>query len=174
MVESTPGIGSCFTIMLPQKVVDQRPSGVFTREAANSSYDYKESFVAPDARILVVDDVKMNIKLIIALLKKTKVIIDTATGGKEAMEKCNNTKYDVILLDHRMPEPDGITTFKVISKEGLNTDTPVIMLTANALSGAEKEYMDIGFAGYLSKPVRGNDLENMLRKHIPDGKMVTL
>ena len=172
MVDSTPGKGSCFTVMLPQKVVDNKPAGVFSKEAPKTAYEYTESFVAPDAEILAVDDVNLNLKLITALLKKTQVNIDTASGGTEAMEKCRDRKYDVILLDHRMPDPDGIETFKVITREGMNTDTPVVMLTANALSGAEKEYMEMGFSGYLSKPVKGSDLEEMLRRLLPQEKII--
>jgi CheY-like chemotaxis protein len=113
----------------------------------------------------------MNLKLIVALLKKTKVNVQTALGGIEAMDLCREKKYDLILLDHRMPDPDGVETFKVIKREGLNTETPVIMLTANALSGAEEEYLQMGFADYLSKPVRGADLEAKLLKHLPADKV---
>ncbi|MBP5159501.1 MAG: response regulator, partial [Lachnospiraceae bacterium] len=105
------------------------------------------------------------------LLKKTEVVMDTADSGNKAIELCRSNKYDLILLDHRMPQPDGIETFKVISHEGMNTDTPVIMLTANALSGVEEEYLNLGFAGYLSKPVRVAELEEMLARLLPAEKV---
>ena len=170
-VESTPDVGSTFTVTIPQTIVDDTPKGEYVKEPSVSAYRYEESFVAEDADILVVDDVKMNLKLIVALLKKTKVNVETALGGIEAIDLCRKKKYDLILLDHRMPDPDGVETFNVISREGLNTETPVIMLTANALSGAEEEYLQIGFADYLSKPVRGADLEAKLIKHLPEGKV---
>ena len=170
-VESTPGVGSCFTFTVPQVIVNPAPAGKFVKEPTVGAYRYEESFTAKDANILVVDDVKMNLKLIVALLKKTLVNVETALGGREAIKLCRNNKYDLILLDHRMPEPDGVETFRIISKEGVNTDTPVIMLTANALSGAEEEYMQMGFADYLSKPVRGADLEAKLIKHLPQDKV---
>lgn len=170
-VESTPDMGSCFTVRIPQKIVDDKPIGRFVREPSVGAYRYEESFVAEDANLLVVDDVKMNLKLIVALLKKTKVNVQTALGGIEAMDLCREKKYDLILLDHRMPDPDGVETFKVIKRKGLNTETPVIMLTANALSGAEEEYLQMGFADYLSKPVRGADLEAKLLKHLPADKV---
>ena len=170
-VESTPDMGSCFTVRIPQKIVDDKPIGRFVSEPSVGAYRYEESFVAEDANLLVVDDVKMNLKLIVALLKKTKVNVQTALGGIEAMDLCREKKYDLILLDHRMPDPDGVETFKVIKREGLNTETPVIMLTANALSGAEEEYLQMGFADYLSKPVRGADLEAKLLKHLPADKV---
>ena len=170
-VDSILGVGSSFKVTIPQKIVDSTPSGEFHKEKIEIQHKYHETFRAPEADVLVVDDVLVNLKVVTALLKKTELRIDTATGGREAMEMCNNKKYDVILLDHRMPEPDGIATFKVISHEGLNTETPVIALTANALNGAEAEYLDIGFSDYLSKPIRGEDLESTLLKYIPIDKV---
>ncbi|MBO4903192.1 MAG: response regulator [Lachnospiraceae bacterium] len=173
-VESEPGQGSRFCVELPQGIADPAPIGPFHVQLPSpTGHRYKESFRAENARILVVDDVPMNLKLITALLKKTKINIDTADGGQKAIELCMHTHYDVILLDHRMPDPDGVAVFKTISKEGMNQETPVIMLTANALTGAKEEYMDLGFAGYLSKPVHGADLEAMLLKHLPGDKVVT-
>lgn len=171
-VQSTPGQGSTFTIVIPQKVVDAKPIGEFVKHIDAGKNTYKESFQAPDARILIVDDAKLNLKVAQALLKSTQIQCDTAGGGNEAIAMCRETKYDIILLDHRMPEPDGIQTFHVISKEGANTETPVIMLTANVVSGAEAEYKKIGFADYLSKPIHGEDLEAALRKYLPQDKIL--
>lgn len=171
-VESTPGIGSTFHIRLPQKIVDKTPIGPFTTQSETVTHQYRESFQAPDAKVLVVDDVPLNLKLVEALLRQTLVKVDKAEGGEAAIEMCMETKYDVILLDHRMPDPDGIAVFNVISEKGANTDTPVIMLTANALSNAQEEYLQMGFAGYLSKPVHGKDLEEALRTHLPVEKIV--
>lgn len=170
-VSSTPGKGSTFTVTIPQLIADATPAGEFVTQTEIRSSKYRESFHAEGAKILVVDDVKLNLDLVAALLKKTGIGIDTASGGLEAIDLCRNNKYDTILLDHRMPEPDGVATFKVISKEGVNTDTPVIMLTANALAGAEKEYLDMGFTDYLSKPVKGAELEKILLKHLPSEKI---
>ena len=170
-VSSKPGSGSTFTVRIPNKISDASPKGRFVKEPAPVVKKYKESFVAKDVKLLVVDDVKLNITLVKALLKKTGISIDMALGGAEAIDLCKNNKYDIILLDHRMPDPDGVETFKVISKEGLNTDTPVIMLTANALSDARQEYLDMGFTDYLSKPVKGEDLEKTLKEHLPKDKL---
>ena len=170
-VKSTPGNGSTFSITLPQKVIDPTPKGEFNRHVETVKEKYTERFRAPEAHILVVDDARLNLKVVQALLKNTEMQIDTAGGGNEAIDKCRETKYDCILLDHRMPEPDGIQTFKVISEEGMNTDTPVIMLTANVVSGAEEQYRKLGFADYLSKPIRGEDLEEALAKYLPPEKI---
>ncbi len=171
-VDSTVDKGSTFTVRIPQQISDERIAGKFSRFSKVEETGYHESFTAENANILVVDDSSMNLKVVQALLRKTKIRIDTATGGIEAISMCNDTKYDVILLDHRMPEPDGIETYKQISSKGANTDTPVIMLTANVISGIEDEYKKIGFAGYLSKPIHSNELESILIKFIPDSKII--
>ena len=171
-VESKPGKGSTFRILLPQKIADATPIGPLIMQLKkDEDVVYHEQFRAKDARILVVDDVPLNLKLIRALLKKTGIRVDTADGGLAAVRMCGETEYDVILLDHRMPDPDGIATFEKLREDGLNQNTPVIMLTANALAGAEEEYLKMGFSAYLSKPVRGNDLEALLLKFLPEGKV---
>ena len=171
-VDSEPGHGSCFTITVPQKIVDPTPAGPFSLEKKEAAFStYRESFRAPDAVILVVDDVTVNLKVIEGLLKSTGIRIDKATSGDEAIRLCMEKKYDVLLLDHRMPEKDGIETFREIRSAGQNTGTPAVMLTANALSGAAEEYRKIGFDGYLSKPVLGTDLEQILIKLLPSEKI---
>ena len=170
-VSSKQNVGTTFTIEIPQEIADNTPIGSFVYKPVTQSTPYKESFHAPNANILVVDDVMVNLKVVEALLKRTLLKIDKATGGEEAIAMCKEKKYDVILLDHRMPAPDGIETFKVISKEGLNTDTPTIALTANALSGAREEYKEIGFTDYLSKPIKSDVLEELLIKYLPKEKV---
>lgn len=170
-VESRRDFGSHFKVVIPQKVKDSAPLGAFSKKVETKGDIHKESFRAPEAHILVVDDVMMNIFVVEGLLKPTQIKIDKASSGDEAIEKCNETVYDLILLDHRMPEKDGIETFKVISRQGLNTKTPVIMLTANALGGVEEEYRSLGFCDYLSKPTRVDDLEAALIRHLPAEKV---
>lgn len=169
--ESEVGKGSVFTVIIPQTIKDKTPVGKFERTVEVKKSAYKAKFEAEDASVLVVDDVPMNIKVVQALLKKTKMQIDTTTNGNEAFEMCKNKKYDIILMDHMMPEPDGITTLKMIREEGINKDTCVIVLTANAIHGVEQEYIEAGFADYLSKPVKGDVLENMLVKYLPKDKI---
>ncbi len=166
-VTSEVGKGSNFTVSIPQRVLDNKPSGKLGASTAEMKEKYKVTFTAPDAKILVVDDVELNIMVVTGLLKNTKVMIDSATKGMEAYEMCKNIKYDLILMDHMMPYPDGVETFRMIREEGLNKDTKVVVLTANAISGVEEEYRAIGFDGYLSKPVKGADLEGMLEQFLP-------
>ena len=170
-VESTPGEGSTFTAFIPQAVVDEKPIGKFKVDHIVETGKYKESFTAPEARILVVDDVAMNLKVVKALLGKTLVDVQTAEGGKEAISRCEEEKFDLIFMDHMMPAPDGVESFKIIKENGLNTETPVVVLTANALHGVDEEYRRIGFIDYLSKPVKGGDLEQALVKYLPSEKV---
>ena len=176
-VESEYGVGSTFTVFLPQGIMSDTPIGDFRKKyktlMKRDEYQYRESFLAPDARILVVDDVSMNLLVISQLLKKTRMKVDTCLSGKECLYMIQKEHYDVILLDHMMPEMDGIETLRAF-KDMYNhkcQDTPVIALTANAIVGVREMYIQEGFVDYLSKPVEGSDLEVMLRKYIPAEKM---
>ena len=171
-VESEIGKGSVFTVYLTQGVADPSPSGTFSKQGGAEHKAYRESFTAPDAEILIVDDVMVNIIVICELLRETKVRSDKASSGDEAIMMCRGKKYDLILLDHRMPRKDGIETFKEIRAAGMNTDTPVIMLTANALSGADEEYKNLGFDDYLTKPVDSEALEYSLARLLPKEKVI--
>ena len=171
-VESTYGKGSCFTARIPQKIVDAKPMGDFgTRyqQYLNTSDDNTLSFSAPEAKILIVDDVEMNLKVVEGLLKETKIQIDTAVSGRECLECVKKKQYDIVFLDHMMPEMDGIETLQNMKllTDNPNRETPVIMLTANAIVGAKEEYMEAGFTDYLTKPIRETELLEMLRKYLP-------
>lgn len=169
--ESTYGKGSCFTAKIPQKVVDSEPIGDFEeryRQIINISDNRNMSIIAPDAEILVVDDAEMNLKVIQGLLKKTQIHVDTVRSGKECLKCVQSKRYDMIFLDHMMPEMDGIETFQQMKSlsGSLNEHTPVIMLTANATRGVREEYLKIGFNDYLSKPFREESLQAMLAKYL--------
>ena len=168
---SVLGSGSTFTVELPQKVVDSTPcGGVNLNYSAGAEHEYHHSFEAPEAKILAVDDLHVNLLVIANLLKETRIKIDTAGSGRECLDKCSQQKYDLILMDHMMPEMDGVQTFEKLhgDKSLPNFETPVIMLTANALAGMREQYMDVGFADYVSKPVRGAKLEEAIRRNLPE------
>lgn len=170
-VYSTIGKGSLFYVEIPQEIAALGELGDININKRTQNTVYKEKLVVPDKRILVVDDVKVNLKVIEGLLKKTQIQIETADGGAKCIEKAYNKKYDVILLDHMMPEIDGEDALKEIKKEGcINHDTPVIVLTAYVMAGARERYIEKGFDDYLSKPVSGEDLEDMLIKYIKKEK----
>ena len=175
-VESVYGEGSTFSFKLEQRVVNWEAIGDFEETYKRSLANHKayhEKFTAPEARILVVDDTVMNLTVVKGLLKQTKVGIDTAESGYEALKKCAGTRYDLIFLDHRMPGMDGIETLKQLKSmtDNPNLETPIISLTANAVSGARAEYMAAGFNDYLTKPIHSDKLETMMIKYLPQDKI---
>lgn len=172
-LSSKYGKGSDFWFDLDQGIVDPTPIGEFKREAQSLQREvdiYQEGFTAPDAHILVVDDVKVNLVVIKGLLKNSEINIDTAESGTEAIKKMKENRYDIVFLDHMMPEMDGMETLsKIISDPDIdNSSTPIIALTANAISGVDKMYREHGFTDYLSKPVDPGALEKQLLKYLPD------
>lgn len=177
-VESTYGKGSVFTAYFPQKVEDPRPIGklsVDNRGNASIRERY-HLFEAPDARILVVDDTKVNLKLFKKLIEPSRIQVDTAQNADEALTLVRQFEYDIIFMDHLMPGKDGIDTFKEMNEltDSLNKNTPVIMLTANAMTGMREEYLEIGFKDYLPKPVKGEKLELMIMQYLPDEKVTRI
>jgi signal transduction histidine kinase/CheY-like chemotaxis protein/HPt (histidine-containing phosphotransfer) domain-containing protein len=168
-VESEYGKGSTFRMVIDQGVASVRPAGDFWEHYRAEAITCSGSFTAPEARILVVDDIPMNLKVVTGLLKDTKIKVDTATSGKTAVELARSTYYDVIFLDHLMPEMDGIETLQKMRsfKDFLNEDTPVVALTANAIAGAREMYLSSGFAEYVSKPIRETDLSRVIIKYLP-------
>ncbi|MCR4999902.1 MAG: response regulator [Lachnospiraceae bacterium] len=172
-VESTYGQGSTFSFAIEQEVKGWAPIGTFTMQTEQLKHQalaYRELFHAPSARILVVDDTEANLTVIVGLLKKTRIQIDTALSGREAVAMAKSTDYDVIFIDHMMPEMDGFETLKQIRALAKHANTPTVALTANAVSGARDRYMEAGFTDYLSKPVDGIKLELMLRQLLPADK----
>lgn len=169
--ESTYGKGSCFTAKIPQKVINPEPLGDFEKryqQLLHTTDTQRMSFVAPDAQVLVVDDVEINLKVFKGLLKKTSIQIDTAGSGKECLERVKVKRYDLIFLDHMMPEMDGLETLEQMKllTDSPNRDTPVVMLTANATRGAKKQYIQAGFSDYLTKPIREEALQEVLAKYL--------
>ena len=175
-VRSVYGEGSAFTIVLPQKAVGTEPIGNFREKfmrAQEETAVYRESFHAPQARILVVDDTRMNLTVVVNLLKKTGIGIDTADSGEDAVRRSRSRRYDLILMDQRMPGMDGTQAMRRIREQtdGLNRETPFICLTADAVSGARERYLAEGFTDYLTKPIDSRALEQALIKHLPAGKV---
>lgn len=167
-VESEKGRGSVFTFELSQKIKDGSPAGRIRTDGSQCAYEFNHTFEAPGAHILVVDDLPVNLKIIEHMLSDTRVNVTTAGSGAKCLELCEKQRFDLILMDHMMPVMDGVDTLSRLRAEcPLNKGVPVIMLTANALAGAREEYLDKGFADYLSKPVRGDKLDAMVRKHLP-------
>ena len=175
-VKSVYGEGSDFSFEVRQQVASWEELGDFReryKEYLGSQKKYHESFTAPEAHILVVDDTPINLTVVKGLLKSTKIRIDTAESGMETLELVKKNKYDAIFIDHRMPEMDGLQTLETLKKmeDNLSIDAPCIALTANAGAGARDEYIAAGFNDYLSKPVNGELLEEMLKEYLPKDKV---
>lgn len=175
-VYSEYGVGSEFVLVISQKIVNSAPIGYIDYKKKIGNYSikkYKASFYAPEAKILVVDDIEMNLIVIKNFLKDTKVQVDVLDNGEDCVRKACLEKYDVIFIDHMMPGMDGLATFSLIRSkdESVNKDTPCVMLTANAISGAGDFYRKEGFANYLTKPLDGKVLESLLVELLPPVKV---
>lgn len=173
-LESQYGVGSTFTVIIPQRVPteEELKANPITQEAEGEKAAV-EKYRAPFADILVVDDTRANLIVVNAFLKMISVVPDTAMGGYEAVDKCCEKKYDMILMDHMMPECDGIEAMHLIrdKQESLNAETPIIILTANAIKGSADNYKAEGFDDYLSKPVTSDNLIRMIHKYLPESKI---
>ena len=164
--------GSKFVVTLEQDIVDEKELGTFTLASRAKLHDegtYQQSFEAPDAHILVVDDNDMNLMVVTKLLSATRIQIDTASSGAECLKLTQNRHYDCILMDHLMPEMDGIECLHALRVQpgGLCQDAPVVALTANAGSDNQLLYRKEGFSGYLAKPVSGALLEAAVLNILP-------
>ena len=164
--------GSTFIVTLDQDIVDEKELGTFTLASRVQVHDgepYRQSFEAPDAHILIVDDNDMNLMVVSRLLSETKIQIDTASSGAECLKLTQNHHYDCILMDHMMPEMDGIQCLHALQVQpaGLCQDVPVVALTANAGSDNQLLYRKEGFSGYLAKPVSGALLEAAVLSILP-------
>ncbi|MBP5325298.1 MAG: response regulator, partial [Pseudobutyrivibrio sp.] len=165
--ESVYGQGSEFIFTYKQRIIDPEGIGEFTeREYDFGNGFYVPQFIAPDAHILVVDDTPMNLNVFVGLLKPTQIQITTAESGAEAIEHLKKEKYQLVLLDHLMPEMDGVETLQKIRE--FDTETPVYALTANNSPNAEEYYVSRGFNGYLSKPIDSTLMEKTIMKHLGD------
>lgn len=172
-VESVYGEGSDFHFKLKQKIVGSEVLGDYAAsyaETLNKAEKYRGQFTAPGAIILVVDDNEMNLMVFKNLIKQTLIMTDTADSGDEALEMMREKKYDIIFLDHMMPEKDGIMILHEMKEEedNPNLNTPTICLTANAITGAREEYIAEGFSDYLTKPIDTDSLDLLLMKYLPN------
>lgn len=173
-VESVYGKGSTFTVNIEQECVDGTGIGNLQMAriiAVEEEKEYEPKLYAPKARVLVVDDNEMNLQVFAELLSITQIDVDAAESGTECIELCKKKEYDVIFMDRMMPEMNGIETLQNLRGEDLIGDTPVIMLTADAIIGSREKYMAFGFEDYMTKPVRYENLEKLLFTYLPKSKV---
>lgn len=169
-IESEYGKGSKFSFSIAQKVVNEQQIGDFNKRLskAKERTDYRQNYIAPEAKILVVDDYRMNLKVFRNLLKQTQIKVSTADSGSECLEMLKEKTFDIIFLDHMMPGMNGIEVLHEIKKQGLNPGKPIVMLTANAMVGSGEKYMQEGFDGFLSKPILPDKLDKMILGFLPE------
>ncbi len=172
-VESEYEIGSRFSFFLKQKIVDEAPVGdldfsQIEKERINAHRKHSY-FVAKDLKILVVDDTPMNLQVIRGLLKRTCMEIDTASSGEECLSKIKTGSYDMVFLDYRMPNMNGVETLVEIKNRypDFYEKVPIISLTASAISGDREKLLAAGFTDYLAKPVNIDEMEKMMLKYLP-------
>ena len=177
-VKSVYGEGSCFVVRIMQGIVDDTPIGNLSERIRKQEKEYRfnQKFIAEGVKILMVDDNAINRKVLKNLLKNSLMEIEDVDSGTRCLQMITKEKYDLIFLDHMMPIMDGIETLqKFETTEGnRNLDTPVIALTANAVTGAREMYMENGFTDFLAKPIAYEKLEKLLLKYLPKEKVKCL
>ncbi|MBR5090932.1 MAG: DegV family EDD domain-containing protein [Ruminiclostridium sp.] len=164
--------GSTFVIEIPQKISGNQLIGevdLSSKTTVNRQRSRGARFTAPEARILVVDDNASNLLVVSKLLRETGIKTDTVTSGSEALKKTLNNYYHIILMDHLMPEMDGIECFRAIRTQtgGQCKESKIVALTANAGAESRLLYEKVGFDGYLIKPVTGIELEREIYRLLP-------
>ena len=176
-VDSVYEMGTTFSVLLDQKVVsfERKEAPKVDVSTKDESESKRGQFKAPKARILVTDDNEINLKVIASLLKSYEIRVDTANSGKKALEMCSNNPYDIIFMDHMMPEMDGVETMQRI-RTLLDDDSyrsTVVAVTANAISGVREMLITEGFDDYLSKPIDIALLEKLLLKFLPENLIIS-
>ena len=177
-INSRYGEGSSFLVEIPQLVLNTEPMGDFTmryRNAAHKNKDLSDVFLAPEARILIVDDVELNLKMFRGFLKNSQVKIDEALSGHQCLQLVESRHYDLIFLDHMMPVMDGIDVFRKMKMMDKfpNKDTPVIALASEGESLTKDSFLAEGFADYLIKPLKERDLRRALKWYLSKQLVLT-
>ena len=158
-------------------MIDEKPVGDYQKAREVMAFEEEnvehDDFIAPEAKILVVDDEKMNLAVVKSLLMSTQIQIDATKSGAEALELMAENTYDVLVFDHLMREIDGIELLRLVreNRENTNCAAPCIVLTANVAEGAREEYLKVGFDAYLAKPVNKDRLESVLLRYLPRSKV---
>ena len=173
-IDSVYGEGTTIKITIPMKVTNRTPMGKLDVNSIEEKKNRKKIII--NAKILVVDDNEVNLKLISSLLLRYHTHADLAISGEQAIEKVQNETYDLIFMDHMMPEMDGVQAMQKIREldDGKYKEIPIILLTANAIAGFREEMLNIGFEDYISKPIDIAYLEKALMKYLPEEKITIL
>lgn len=168
-VSSVYGVGTEFYFDIEQGITNFEPLGDFGQriEELANQYNYTLSYIAPEAKILIVDDNAINRKVVRSLLKRTQINISEAESGAICLEMLKEQKFDLIFLDYMMPIMDGVETLHTIKENRLCENVPIIMLTANAIVGAKEQFLNEGFDDYVTKPINPDKLDKVVYKYLP-------
>ncbi len=166
------GIGKTFRFTIPQEIVDLKPLGNVENARLDQALyeeDLEQNFIMPEARVLVVDDTSVNLSVCKGLLKPYRIRFLSANSGREALELMRRSEVDLVLMDILMPEMDGVETMKLIKSDTsvISKNAVFVALTANCFNGARDKYIEDGFDEYMSKPINGNKLANLLKEYLP-------
>ena len=177
-VESEYGKGSTFSFSIFQEVLEHTPiDNLFNNTGQQMLFQkndlFQQSFYAPDINILIVDDNEINLKVAGSMLSQYDMDIDVATSGAMALSMTKKKKYDIIFMDHMMPEMDGVETLQWIRKKekGISYKTPIVAFTANAVNGMKNKFIEAGFDDYISKPIEMKKVEKVLKNLLPSAKI---
>lgn len=181
-LDSTYGVGSTFYFTLEQCSVNDKKIGNFDEQRKNINLKNAESldYIAPEAEILIVDDVPMNLSVASALLERLQVKIDTADSGYKAIEMVQQKHYDIVLMDHMMPGLDGVAATQKIREMAENTGDiyyaflPILALTANVMMGMKEMFMQAGMQDFIAKPVEFKTLSAAIKAWLPKEKIKSL
>lgn len=170
-VESEYGKGSDFCMIVPQRLPDENDINRDESQKDDMALDDGLMLKTRDVNALIVDDNQVNLRVEKGILERYGMYVDLAESGAECLEKLGKMDYDIILMDHMMPGMDGVETFRKI-RQGTerNYNTPVLLVTANAIVGVRQEMMQVGFDGFVSKPIDTKMLEHELMKVLPADK----
>ena len=168
-VESEYGVGTQVTIRIEQEIINAQPIGEVKLNLLEQEDEAREKFVV-SAKILVVDDNEVNLKVATGFLKKYGVHADCASSGADAIEMVTKNKYDLIFMDHMMPEMDGVEAMQHIKEmdDGKYRDIPIVALTANAIAGVKQQMIEAGFTDYIAKPIALEALERVMLRVLPE------
>ncbi|MDR1656023.1 MAG: response regulator [Deltaproteobacteria bacterium] len=175
-VSSEPGKGSLFTAVISQGRIDDRTLRVLDNNLWEAFEASEAKYTAPNVRILVVDDVATNLAIAAGLMSPYEFQIDTCLGGEQAIDLMKENRYDFILMDHMMPNMDGVETVAAIraQTEDYYQQVPIIALTANAVSGMREMFLENGFNDFLAKPIEILKLNEIIDRWVPEDKKVRI
>lgn len=169
-VESVYGKGTTVTITIPQKIVDRQPVSEMKEAPPQTEQKVTDGFTAPGVKVLIVDNNVINRKVARGFLKNYAFDLTEAESGPEAIERVRSDRYDLIFMDHMMPDMDGVEAAEIIRRDcGDNGTAPVMVaLTANAMEGMRERFLEHGFQDFIAKPLDRTELNQLLLRWVPE------